>query len=392
VRPPAVLASRRTDASGRVLPAVATTLTVPVDAGSRGVFFAVQGAGALPSFTLTGPHGEHRDVAATGAINDASGAVFHDATNNITYVGVPRPSAGVWTVTAAGGSPALTEMRTGVVRPVAAVTAHVVRVGTTYRLVYAGPKVAGQSVRFVERGTGDVATIGVVAGGGSGSLLFRPHAGSGARRTIVAMVSQDGLPRTEVVAGAYVAPAPTAPAAVGRITAVRHGTTVVASWKPVVGATGYAAVVRTSDGRSPVVVSRSPSFRFAGLAAAQSARISVTAFNGRLRSRASSVVVPALSLLLTKVRVSPTLVPRSSKRVLVSLTVNRAASVTLAIVSRAGTVLVRRTFTVRAGHRSLALALVRLGKRLPKGSYTVVVTAKVRGLPAAGTGTSLRLA
>ncbi len=217
-------------ARGAQAPAVAS-LQFQVTAPTRGLLVGVSGLRGAPSLALAGPHGEHQEAAASGAIDSPRRLVFHDTRSGVTYVGLRSPSAGTWRVTALPGSTLLTDVRIAAVRPPVAVVAHVVRKGTSYRLVYTGPRVPGQTVQFLERGTGDVALIGTAKGGGRGAIAFSPHSGSGAPRTIVAIVKQDGLIRTERQIGTYRTPAPRRPATPRGVVARRHGSQLIATWR-----------------------------------------------------------------------------------------------------------------------------------------------------------------
>jgi hypothetical protein len=385
VKPAAILAN------GRLTPRAVASLQVPVAANTNGIFIGVQGDGALPAFSLDGPNGEHRDVAASGAINDANGVVFHDATNNITYVGVPKPAAGTWTVTAAQGSPMLTELRTGVVNPSPTVTAKVVHTGATYQLQYTGPKVTGQSVQFLERGSGDVASIGTAVGGGTGSITFTPHSGSADTRTLVGVVTQDGFPRGEITVGSYTVPAPKAPAKVAKIKAVRRGTTLVATWPAVSGASGYSTVLRTSDGRSHVYFAAKPGLSFAKFANSQSAMLRVVAMNGTLRSAATVAKVPALATGVRAISVSATQVRFGQASVRVRLTTTRPLTVTVSLNNGKAVTMTSMTRHVGAGTVTIAVPLKYKGKPLPRGTYTLIVGATAVGFPRTGNAFALTI-
>jgi hypothetical protein len=383
VKPAAVLKN------GRLVPRAVTSLQVPVAANTKGVFIGVQGDGALPAFSLDGPKGEHRDVAASGVINDANGVVFHDAKNNITYVGVPKPSAGTWTVTAAQGSPGLTELRTGVVNTAPTVTAKVVHTGTKYQLQYTGPKVTGQSVQFLERGTGDVASIGTATGGGTGAITFKPHNGSAAPRTLVGIVTQDGFPRGEITVGSYAVPAPKAPPKVTGVRATRRGTTLVASWPAVSGASGYSTVVRTGDGRSRVFFSAKPGLTFAKLTNSQSASLRLVAVNGKLRSAATIIKVPALVLGLRGVTLSAATARFGQASVRVRLTAARPVTVTVTLTNGKAVTMSTSVHHLGKGAAAITLPLKYKGKPIPRGTYTVTVSASAIGFPQQGTAFAL---
>ncbi|MEH3055367.1 MAG: hypothetical protein PGN13_15415 [Patulibacter minatonensis] len=108
----------------------------------------------------------------------------------------------------------------------------------------------GQVVRFVERG-GPVLRELARSSGGSASAAFTPGFGPGGRRSIVAVVEQDGRPRMELELGSYVAPAPLKPGRPGAIRIVRRGGAVTATWGAARRAAGgYEVFVQLPDGRT----------------------------------------------------------------------------------------------------------------------------------------------
>ena len=86
-------------------------------------------------------------------------------------------------------------------RPAPAVTASV----RTASSATASARVKGQVVTFLEEGRGVSRTIGT-ARGARGTLKFAPADGPGGRRTVVALVEQDGLPRKRLTVATFKAP------------------------------------------------------------------------------------------------------------------------------------------------------------------------------------------
>jgi hypothetical protein len=285
----------------------------------------------------------------------------------------------------------LTELRTGVVNAAPAVTAKVVHSGTTYQLQYTGTKVTGQSVQFLERGTGDVASIGTASGGGTGTIKFTPHSGSSAARTLVGIVTQDGFPRGEITVGSYAVPAPKAPGKVTSVKVARHGTTLVASWPAVSGATGYSTVLRTSDGRSHVFFAPKPGLSFAKFANSQSATLRLVAVNGKLRGVATTTKVPALALGLHGVTLSTATTRFGQASVRVRFATTRPLSITVTLNNGKAITMSTVVRHVGRGAGSVTLPLKYKGKPIPRGTYTVVVSASAAGFPRQGTAFALRV-
>ncbi|BEP11731.1 hypothetical protein acdb102_00420 [Acidothermaceae bacterium B102] len=364
------------------LRATASTLSVRVDP-APGVFFGVRGADGPPAVTLIDPQGGLHVVPAAGSSLGSAGAVFHDVANGITYVGIRQPAAGTWRVVAADGA-ALTELRTGVLQGPAKVAAAVVRTGSSYALRYRGPKVRGQSVAFVERGANGLRLLATVKGGGNGSVKVAPVPGSSAPRVIEAMVSQNGLPRTEIKAGSYRTPQVKAPRSAPRARVARTGTSLVVTWPTLAGADHYLTTVRTSDGRARVFFGTRTKVVLGGVDRSAAATVTVRGVAAGLRGKAITLRLGTPSLSLSKVVLGPTVVAKKAKVEAVTLTANRGATVSLSLRSLASTgkALVSITRAAKAGRNAYLLPLTVKGKRLRAGRYLVLMVATTRGLPA----------
>jgi hypothetical protein len=371
-----------TPLGGETPTATSNTLSVRVDAG-KAVFFGVKGVSGPPAFTLVGPKGQRRDVPSTGGTLSKTVAILHDAKNAITYVGIPHPAAGTWHVVAAPGSQ-LTELRTGVARPPAAVTAKVVRHGSSYTLSYKGPKVAGQSVDLVERGRNGLRLLATVKGGGNGSFTFVPTPGSTAPREIEAMVSQDGLPRTELKAGSYRTPQVKAPRKAPKATVVRKGGSVVVRWSPVAGADHYLATIRTSDGRARSFLTKGLSVSLGKVALTSTATVTVRGMTAGLRGKLVTLHLAGQALTLSKVSFGPITIGKKVTKATLAFTANRGARVQVSMraVATPATVLIALTKAVKAGKDRYVVPLTVKGKRLKAGRYLVLVVLTARGLPA----------
>lgn len=359
----------------------ATTIAFRVLAGGARLLVGVKGAGGPPAFSLTGPGGVHVDVPASGVRNNASSLVFHDRYHGITYVGLSQAARGTWHVTAAPGSPELTEVRTGTtLRPVA-VRARVVRSGRRYRLLYAGPKVLGQAVRFLERGGGSVAVIGLATGGGRGSLPFTPRAGDGMPRTIVAVITQDGRPRAVRSVGTFRTPLLRRPARPSGLRLTRSGSRLLARWRPVRGATRYLVAVRSGDGRTPVIATTRTIAVLPGFAPASAATIEVEALAGHLRGPAARATIAAQRFTL-RVAIARSSIPKSARAIDATITLDVAARVELRLLNASLNTAAHVVKRERAGAHKLALPLGQHGHRPPPGVYTLLVSAEVPGLQA----------
>jgi hypothetical protein len=254
--------------------AASATKRVTVPAGLPGVVISARGAGgAAPDVTFVGPRGER--LAAPKDKNYAGGRgflVIKNPREGVTQVAIAKPSAGAWRVEVNAGSPAVTQVQTahGLAQP--AVHARVSGRGARRTLSYKIDAQPGQVVRFEERGRTAGAVIGR-ARGSHGTLRFAPAAGAAERRTIVAVVEQDGAPRAVLRVASYRAPRAAKPGAPRELRVRRAGTRVVASWKT----TAAASTVRValSDGRRLVLRSRNGRATVRGVARGVRATVEV---------------------------------------------------------------------------------------------------------------------
>ena len=158
-------------------------------------------------------------------------------------------------------------------------------------LGYAYSPNPGQKIQFVERGERTTQVLGVATPGkckeqladdrrelACGQLKFTPGHGPAGKRTIVAVIEQDGRPREELTVASYVAPKDRLPGRPSLLRARRSGSSVLVRWQPVPGASGYTGWAVTSDGRK---LSFDPSvkkgIRIPGIARDTTVRVAVRA-------------------------------------------------------------------------------------------------------------------
>ncbi len=217
---------------------VGGAFTQLVGKDQRAVAFKVLGTSGAPQFTLTGPGGETVTAPADGeTVIDERFIVVQQPEENATYVAVAKPKAGAWTFTPAAGSE-IREILGADALPKPKVEGRIQGGKLRYEL----DSIPGQSVRFLERGTGVAVELGT-AKGRSGTLRLQPEAGKGGKREIVAIVDQDGLPRASIVVARYSAPSNAL--AAPKVSVKRTGKGVAkVRWTRVAGATGYQAIIR----------------------------------------------------------------------------------------------------------------------------------------------------
>jgi hypothetical protein len=229
--------------------ATASSFTVP--RGEKVAVIGVPGSGAAPKVTLKGPSGRTIATPAAGYVKTADDVVIEDNTETKeTYFFINHPEAGAWTATPEPGSAPVTSIQQASSLPAPDVKGRLARAqGGRERLRYGLRAIPGQQVAFAERqANGNFRVIGR-ARGAHGTLTFTPSAELGAKRTIEAMVSQDGHPREDAVIARFNVGARILPAPQGLKIKRRRGTLSI-GFRRVAGARGYGVAVQLSDGRS----------------------------------------------------------------------------------------------------------------------------------------------
>ncbi len=235
--------ARATAGGGRV---------VPVAKGERLVSFALQGRGGVPRVKITTPGGGVLDYTnvperLTPMPNGSSAMAIPSQNKLVILLAQPQP--GNWKIEPADGSPALADLQTARALPQPKVRATVRAArGGRYVLRWSVSRIPGQSVSFLEAGPASTRQIATVRTGGTGKRTFLTGESSGAK-TIVAAVTQDGLPRDRIVVARYRAPAPRVGRAGGlRARRLKRGRVRV-TWRPALLASSYLVGVTYGTGR-----------------------------------------------------------------------------------------------------------------------------------------------
>jgi hypothetical protein len=233
----------------------ARVATVATAGSSAFEDLAVTGTGAPPSVVLHGPNGQTVvPVTLSSTSSPTSPALaLPDASNDTTYVMIPKPGSGTWSVAAAPGSSVITAVSSahGYAEP--KVQAHVVVRGSKHSLAYKVSSQPGLQVSFAERGHDEYRQLGT-AGKAHGTLRFTPGVGQAGKRTVYALVSVDGVPRETIKLATYKAPGPGTPSRVRGLRVRRHGRRFIASFASAAGADYYVVTIVGSDGRRLVEV------------------------------------------------------------------------------------------------------------------------------------------
>ncbi len=239
----------------RSLPKAATAALAPgssefkVPSGEKVAVLGILGNGTAPQVTVTGPDGRVLHSAAPGApVRNADEVIFTSPSSRTSYMLINHPRPGRWTVTPDPGSPAIAEVQTSHTLPAVRIAAQVTRRRSSRVLRYRIAPAPGQQVQFVEEAGTAAQPIGR-ARGGKGIIRFTPLDVSATSRRIVAVVTQDGRPRSTVTVARYRG----GPPSIGRpakLRATRHGTTLLIRWAGTALAEGYRISIRLSDGRA----------------------------------------------------------------------------------------------------------------------------------------------
>jgi hypothetical protein len=207
----------------------------------------LDGAGAAPGFNLSGPGGLKISYpsAAAGLTSTKSYGVVPVGTQ--TFIRLENPAAGAYTVSGANG-PIVTAMAVAQGLPEPRVTGKVSGGHGAGRILnFTVKRIAGQEVTFAEQGKGVKDVIGVTSQS-NGVLRFKPALGVSRKRTVIAIVTQDGVPREEIEVAKFVAP-PSLPGRPQGVSLKRRGKKLLVRWKRAPGASRVAVSWALADGR-----------------------------------------------------------------------------------------------------------------------------------------------
>jgi hypothetical protein len=241
---PQPAARRATDAATAA--AAATSFSVPAHAPSASLI--VHGSNGPPTVTLIAPNGQQITPPPTGG-HGVTAVAIPDPSANATYVGLHDPSPGRWTVVQASGSQfPISSLESSIGEAPPKVKATVAGTGFLRTVHYHATIPANVTVRLLERG----ATVMHVVGSASkanGTIRFRPAFGPAGRRSLVAEISNNGVPLETETLASFVVPRP--PRA-GRARGLRVGASRRAfrySYRSPANAAHVMVRIVASDGR-----------------------------------------------------------------------------------------------------------------------------------------------
>jgi hypothetical protein len=235
--------------------APAGSRSITVERGERSLVLAVDGAESAPKVALRGPDGTVVDLlAGSDSVRAKTALGARSDDERRSFFIVAKPAAGRWTIEPGDGSTAIVRVQRAEVLAKPKISVRVRGKGPRRVMSWKIARQAGQVVRFVEQADGGAQTLFGVRGGGHGTKRFVVSEARGTKRTIVAQVQQDGLPRTNVVVARFSAPSPR----VGkpRVRVKRTGKRAIVTWKRTFYAARYDVIVERSTGARTVVSPR----------------------------------------------------------------------------------------------------------------------------------------
>jgi hypothetical protein len=219
--------------------------------------------GGAPRGRLQGPGGRTLDTPAAGELSKVARGEFlsvRDDKHKRTDVLLANPGNG-WTYEVLPGSARVAGVKTAGELPDVGVHARVKRHGRRAVLRWKLDHLAGRRVTFMESGPGAPPRVIKRTKAASGHVRFKPFLTPERRRTIVAVVEQQGRIRSRVKVAHYTAPRAPRMTRVRSLKAVRKGKAVKASWHKVRGAAKYQVVVAERSGRRTLRTVKHPHLR-----------------------------------------------------------------------------------------------------------------------------------
>jgi hypothetical protein len=322
--------------------------------------FNVLGSGGVPpSVNIHGPHGETAHTNADfSPVSGPKFLIMQIPSQSRTFVEVRAPDAGSWTITSTVGSSPVSGYEQGDPLPTPSIRAAVSGRGSRRQLTWRLRAIRGQVVTFVERGKRVNHALGAPTASASGSLTFVPAPGPSGTRTITAQIEQSGLPRRDLVAAHYRAPAPARPSLVRGLRVTRQGRSVVVTWQRSANATGYELRIALTDGRRILAdfPERGRSYRVGDLDPATGGTVSVTPLGDAVgNARATRVPLRPPTHVLT-IRVPPTV--RSKSRLRFTVTPALTGTLNVELLNARGDIVHFARVRARARfHRRLVFSL-----------------------------------
>ncbi len=261
----------------------------------------IQGSGAIPDVTISGPGGRTISVGPASAKQPVTGPSDMVGFGVPAVAGkppaavvmIPKPPAGTYTITPNPGSAPIVGVRNAEGEPIPTISAgsvgsggngaHAAALSSSRKRVVRftlGP-LHGHTVKLAEEGSGVEHALGS-AHAGKNVVKFTLAAGPGGRRKVVALIANDtGIASVKKTIATFVAPSPAKPAR-PHVKVKRSGTTLKVTWKTVRGAKRYAVTVSLSDGRKLTYATKKKAVSVPAVGKKVTGSVSVSAQAGAL--------------------------------------------------------------------------------------------------------------
>ena len=230
---------------------------VLIPRGLTDVEIAAGGVGGAPLVELVSPTGQTFPAPATANQVTTSDNVLTLRVSDVdrTYFEISRPAAGVWHVIPIGG--AAPPATIAIAKPLLAPDVHasVALVKHHYLLVWRMRTQPGMSVQFFERAPSGMLAAIATESAARGEIPLTPAHGPGGRRTLLAQILINQIPRTrDLIAGHYNAPKLLVPHATDAHYTL-SGRAMHVSWRRAHGPIdGYELQLRLTDGTQSIVL------------------------------------------------------------------------------------------------------------------------------------------
>jgi virginiamycin B lyase len=276
--------------AGNAARAAASSYSFDVPASETTAVVKLTGAGGAPAVTLTGPGG--RTIDTTANSSSAQQLILRQPSTNTTLVMIRGAKTGRWTVTPDAGSVALAAVATARELPRPKISAHLSGHGARRTLHYSIAAQPGMQVSFEEAGKNGGQLLGS-AHGARGSISFIPSGASG-RRSIIALVTENGEPRTDLTVASFSSPPPR-PGRTGSIRLSRSKGGLLVSFRPAPLSTATVLSATFAEGRSVLLLAPHGrnSLLIAGVAKSAGLKaVRITALRGAVAGPAVRVHLP----------------------------------------------------------------------------------------------------
>jgi hypothetical protein len=235
--PPARAAVHSAAAAG------AKSVEIPPRQSAFGI--AVRGTGGAPRVRVVGPHGERFVTpAGTGLLKTAAAIIVPVDQLTTTYVYLHKPRPGTWQVEPLPASVAIQRLETARQLPESRVRAKVRRKGGKVLVKWKSRRVPGQKIQLVDRAAGVATTIQALTAKRKGSVRFKPKNPLARRRTIEAVLLQNGSPRPPLTVAHYKLRKLKLPGRVRKPTAKRTKQGLAVRWRKARRAAAYRVTVK----------------------------------------------------------------------------------------------------------------------------------------------------